>query len=136
MTRHFCYDVGRHVSDQCFGTPASATTLLLCGKTRSDQCFRTPTSTTTLLLRGQACSDKCFGTPALCYDTSVLYSTYEYLLCCVLLIFYYWSRYSHSYMIKTRMTNKSKEMYIVLICSTYRYFCKNISSIVPTGTSE
>ena len=52
MTRHFCYDVGRHVSDQCFGTPASATTLLLCGQTRSDQCF---------------------GTPALCYDTSVLY---------------------------------------------------------------
>ena len=26
--------MGRHVSDQCFGTPASATTLLLCGQAR------------------------------------------------------------------------------------------------------
>ena len=39
-------------------------------------------------------------------------------------------------MIKTWMTNKSKEMYIVLICSTYGYFCKNISYVVPMGTSE
>ena len=29
MTRHFCYDMGRHLSDRCFGTLASATTLLL-----------------------------------------------------------------------------------------------------------
>ena len=34
------------------------------------------------------------------------------------------------------MTNKSKEMYIVLICSTYGYFYKNISYVVPMGTSE
>ena len=31
VLRHFCY-VGRHVSVQCFGTPASATTLLLRGQ--------------------------------------------------------------------------------------------------------
>ena len=39
------------LSDQCFGTPASATTLLLVGRHVSDQCFDTPTSATTLLLR-------------------------------------------------------------------------------------
>ena len=121
MTRHFCHDVGRHVSDQCFGTPAStttllllgqarsdrcfgtlasATTLLLCGQARSDQCFGTPASATTLLLRGQGRSDQCFGTLALCYGTSVLYYTFGYLLCCVLLISYYWSRQSNSYMIR------------------------------------
>ena len=110
--------------------------LLRRGQARLDQCFGTPVSAMTLLLYGQACSDQCFGTPALCYDTSVLYSTFVYLLCCVLLISYYWSRYSHSYMIKTLMMNKSKEMYIVLICSTYGYFFKNISFVVPTGTSE
>ena len=92
MTRHFCYDVGRHVSDQCFGTPARATTLLLRGQARSDQCFGTPASAKTLLLRGQARSDQCFDTLVLCYDTSVLYRTFEYLLCYVLLISYYWSR--------------------------------------------
>ena len=54
MTRHFCHNVGRHVSDQCFGTPASTTTLLLRGQARSDRCFGTPTSAMTLLLRGQA----------------------------------------------------------------------------------
>ena len=32
VLRHFCY-VGRHVSDRCFGTPASATVLLLRGQT-------------------------------------------------------------------------------------------------------
>ena len=48
MTRHFCYDVGKHVSDRCFGTHASATTLLLHEQARSNQCF---------------------GTPASCYDT-------------------------------------------------------------------
>ena len=57
MTRHFYHDVSRHVSNQCFGTPASATTLLLRGQAHSDQCFDTPASATTLLLRGQACSD-------------------------------------------------------------------------------
>ena len=54
MTRHLCYNVGSHVSDQCFNTPASATTLLLYGQARSDQCFGTPTSVTKLLLPGQA----------------------------------------------------------------------------------
>ena len=78
--------------DQCFGTPASATTLLLRGQAHSDQCFGTPTSATVLLLRGQARSDQCFGTPALSYDTLVLHSTFKYLLCYVLLISYYWSR--------------------------------------------
>ena len=79
-------------SDQCSGTPTSATTLLVRGQARSDQYFGTPTSATTLLLRGQTRSDKCFGTPALCYGTSVLYRTFGYLLCCVLLISYDWSR--------------------------------------------
>ena len=83
---------GQARSDQCFGTPDNATTLLLCGQSRSNQCFDTPASSTTLLLRGQARSDQCFDTPALCYETSVLYSTLGYLLCCVLLISYYWSR--------------------------------------------
>ena len=113
VLRHFCYDVGRHVFDRCFDTPASAMTLLLRGKTHSNQCFGTPGSAMTLLLRGQArsdqCfdtsasamtlllhgharSDQCFDTSALCYDTSVLYSTFWYFLYCVLLISYYWSR--------------------------------------------
>ena len=90
MTRHFYHDVGRHVSDHCFGTLASATTLLLRGKARSDQCFGTSASATTLLLRGQTRSDQCFGTPTLCYGTSILYCTFGYLLCCVLLISYDW----------------------------------------------
>ena len=51
-------------SDQCFGTPAGATALLLCGQARSDRRFDTPTGATALLLRGQARSDQCFGTPA------------------------------------------------------------------------
>ena len=51
-------------SDRCFGTPVSATTLLLRGHARSDLCFGTPASATTLLLCGQALSDQCFGTPA------------------------------------------------------------------------
>ena len=84
---------GQACSDQCFGTPASATTLLLRGQARSNQYFGTPTSAMTLLLHGHAHSDQCFGTLALCYDTSVLYSTCEYLLYFVLLISYYWSRY-------------------------------------------
>ena len=113
MTRHFYYDMGRHVSEQCFDTPASATEILLRGQARSNQCFGTPASATALLLRGQAVSnqyfstpasatafllrgqvhsDQCFGTPALCYDTSVLYRTFEYLLYYVLLISYYWSK--------------------------------------------
>ena len=37
MLRHFCY-VSRHVSDQCFDTPASATTLLLRGDRRLRDC--------------------------------------------------------------------------------------------------
>ena len=91
---------GKAHSDQCFGTPASATTLLLRGQVHSDRCFSTPASATTLLLCGQALSDQCFGTPVVWYDTSVLYSTFGYLLCCVLLISYYWSRYSNRYMIR------------------------------------
>ena len=59
MTRQFYYDAGRHVSDQCFDTPTSATALLLSGQTRSDQCLGTPASATTLLLRGQTRSDRC-----------------------------------------------------------------------------
>ena len=100
MTRQFCHDVGRHVSDQCFDTPANVTTLLLRGQARSYQCFGTPASVMALLLSGQARSDQCFSTPGLCYDTSVLYSTFGYLLCCVLLISYYWSRQSNSYIIR------------------------------------
>ena len=72
--------MGRHVFDQYFDTPANTTTLLLHGQARPDRCFGTLASATTLLLRGQAHSDQCFGTPALCYDTSVLYSTFGYLL--------------------------------------------------------
>ena len=75
--------------DQFFDTPASATALLLRGQTRSDQCFGTPASATALLLCGQAHYNQCFGTPALYYSTSVLYSAFGYLLCCVLLISYY-----------------------------------------------
>ena len=51
MTQHFCHDVGRHVSDQCFGTLASATTLLLRGQAHSDRCFGTPANATAFLLR-------------------------------------------------------------------------------------
>ena len=80
---------GQACSDQWFDTPVSATTLLLCGQARSDKCFGTPASATTLLLCGQAHSDKCSGTPALCYGTLVLYCTFGYLLCYVLLISYY-----------------------------------------------
>ena len=90
---------GQTRSDQCFGTPASATTLLLRGQA--------PSSATTLLLRGKTRLDQCFGTPALCYSTSVLYSTFRYLLCCVLLISNYWSR----------------------------FLCIRVGSVVPTGTS-
>ena len=50
-------------SDRYFGTPASATTLLLCGQAHFDRCFGTPSSATTLLLCGQARSDQCFYTP-------------------------------------------------------------------------
>ena len=91
---------GHACSNQCFGTHTSATTLLLRGQTCSDQCFGTPTSAMTLLLRGQTRFDQCFGTPALCYGTSILYYTFGYLLCCVLLISYYWSRQSNNYMIR------------------------------------
>ena len=88
-------------SDRCFGTPASATTLLLRGQARSDQCFGTAASATALLLRGQARFDRCFGTPA--SDTtlmlrgqtrisSVLYQTFGFLVYCVHLIHGSWSR--------------------------------------------
>ena len=33
VLRHFCY-VGRHVSDQCYGTPVNFKTLLLSGQAR------------------------------------------------------------------------------------------------------
>ena len=81
--------------DRCFGTPASATTLLLHGQARSDQCFGAPASATTILLRGQAHSDRCFGTPAsattllLCGQTrihKVLYHAFGFLVYYVHLI--------------------------------------------------
>ena len=50
MTQYFGHNVGRHVFDQCFDTPASATALLLRGQARSDQCFGTPASASALLL--------------------------------------------------------------------------------------
>ena len=87
-------------SDRCFGTPSGATTLLLCGQTRSDRCFGTLAGATTLLLHGQARFDRCYGTPAGATTlllrgqariSSVLYCTFGYLLCCVLLISYDWS---------------------------------------------
>ena len=53
MLRHSC---------RCFGTPAGATTLLLCGQPRFDLCFGTPTGAMALLLCGQARPDRCFGT--------------------------------------------------------------------------
>ena len=82
-------------SDRCFGTPASATTLLLRGQTRSDRCFGTPASATTLLLCGKARSDRCFDTPASATTlllrgqariSSVLYHTLGFLVYCVHLI--------------------------------------------------
>ena len=44
---------GQARSDQCFGTPSSATTLLLRGQARSDQCFGPPASATALLLHSR-----------------------------------------------------------------------------------
>ena len=82
-------------SDRCFGTPGSATTLLLRGQARSDRCFGTPASATTLLLRGQARSDLCFDTPASATTLllreqarirSVLYHTFGFLVYYVHLI--------------------------------------------------
>ena len=55
MLRHSCW---------CYGTPAGATALLLCGQARPEQCFGTPAGATALLLRGQARPERCFGTPA------------------------------------------------------------------------
>ena len=82
---------GQVCPDRCFDTPTGVTALLLRGQARPDRCFSTPVGATTLLLRGQARPDRCFSTPALCYGTSVLYSIFGYLLCCVLLISYDWS---------------------------------------------
>ena len=82
-------------SDRCFGTPASATTLLLRGQASSDRCFGTLASATTLLFRGQARSDLCFGTPASATTLllreqarirSVLYHTFGFLVCYIHLI--------------------------------------------------
>ena len=50
------------LSDRCFDTPASATTLLLHGQARSNKWFGTPASTTVLLLCGQTRSNQCFDT--------------------------------------------------------------------------
>ena len=72
--------------DQCFGTPASATTLLLRGQARiHDQCFSTPASVSTLLLRGQA---------RLC---SVSYCTFEYISYRVSFILYLRSKQANVY---------------------------------------
>ena len=82
-------------SDRCFGTPASATALLLHGQARSNRCFGTPASATTLLLRGQARFDRCFGTPTIATALllrgqarirSVLYHTFRFLVYYVHLI--------------------------------------------------
>ena len=87
-------------------TPAGATTLLLCEQARPDRCSGTPAGAKALLLREQAHPDRCSGTPAGAttlllrgqerpiryYDTSVLYRTFGYLLYCVLVISYNWSR--------------------------------------------
>ena len=97
VVRHSCW---------CFGTPAGATTLLLHGQPRFDRCFGTLAGAAALLLRGQARPDRCSDTPigatALllrgqtrpywCFGTSVLYCTFGYLLYCILLISYDWSR--------------------------------------------
>ena len=82
VLRHSCC-MGSHIL-------IGASALLLRGQRRFDRYFDTHAGATTLLLRGQACPDRCFGTPALCYDTLVLYSIFEYLVCCVLLISYDW----------------------------------------------
>ena len=74
----------RH-SCSCFGTPAGATALLLHEQARPDRCSGTPASTTALLLRGVA-------RPVWCYGTPVLYRIFGYLLYCILLISYDWSR--------------------------------------------
>ena len=55
MLQHSCW---------CYGTPAGATTLLLCEQARPDWCSGTPAGATALLLREQARSDWCSGTPA------------------------------------------------------------------------
>ena len=55
MLRHSCW---------CFGTPAGATTLLLCEQARPDWCSGTLAGATTLLLREQARPDWCSGNPA------------------------------------------------------------------------
>ena len=82
---------GQARPNRCFSTLAGATLLLLRGQARPDRCFGIPAGATALLLHGQTRPDRCFGTPALCYGTSVLYSIFGYLLCCVLLISYDWS---------------------------------------------
>ena len=113
---------GQACPDLCFGIPAGATALLLRGQARLDRCFGTPAGATALLLHGQARPDRCFGTPAgvtalqlwgqacpvRCYGTSVLYCTFGYLLCCVLLISYDWSRLSHPIPDPTRMTDPNR----------------------------
>ena len=81
--------------DRCFGTPASATALLLRGKARPDRCFDTPVGAMALLLCGQAHPDRCFGTPvawvgealllvlrhSYCVDRHVLIGASALLLC-------------------------------------------------------
>ena len=66
-------------SDRCFGTPASAMTILLRGQARSEQFFGTLASATSLLLRGQTRSDRFFGTPASA-TTLLLCNTSKYTL--------------------------------------------------------
>ena len=77
VLRHFCYVSSSY---QCFGTPASATALLLREHARFDQCFGTPASATTLLLHGKA------------HISSILYHTFGFLVYCVPLIHGSWSR--------------------------------------------
>ena len=67
--------------------------------------------------------------PDQCYDTFVLYSIFEYLLCCVLLIPYYWSRKSNSYIISLCISPV-----VPTGTPVYDKFCLCISPVVPTGT--
>ena len=62
VLRHFCY-VGRHVFDKCFGTPASAMSLLLHGQILF-------VSASTLLL--------CVTTPQYCIVPSGTYYAVSY----------------------------------------------------------
>ena len=60
------------MNDQCFGTPASATTLLLRGQARSNHCFGTLASAMAPMLCGQAHSVQYCTVPLGTYCTVFL----------------------------------------------------------------